>query len=147
MEWFMLLITKCRCVPESEGDVEIAVREALENAVVHGNHEDPGKHVCVRCRLELDAVSISIKDEGRGFDINKVPDPTSHENIQSSHGRGIYLMKALMDEVRFEEGGVVVRMRKRSSANGGAQPGSLSSTAVEGDFGRHGDGGLLATKK
>jgi anti-sigma regulatory factor (Ser/Thr protein kinase) len=62
-------------------------------------------------------VSISIRDEGQGFDINKVQDPTSQENIQSSYGRGVYLMKALMHEVRFEEGGILVRMRKRRSAN------------------------------
>jgi serine/threonine-protein kinase RsbW len=122
MDKFMLLITKCRCIPENESAVEIAVREALENAVVHGNHEDPGKHVCVRCRCEPHGVSISIKDEGQGFDIDNVSDPTTQENIQSTHGRGIYLMKALMDEVRFEEGGVVVRMRKRSSANEYPQP-------------------------
>ena len=122
MDKFMLLITKCSCIPKNESAVEIAVREALENAVVHGNHEDPGKHVCVRCRCEPHGVSISIKDEGQGFDIDNVPDPITQENIQSTHGRGIYLMKALMDEVRFEEGGVVVRMRKRSSANEYPQP-------------------------
>jgi serine/threonine-protein kinase RsbW len=122
MDKFMLLLTKCHCIPGNESDVEIAVREALENAVVHGNHEDPGKHVCVRCRFDLDVVSISIKDEGEGFDINKVPDPTAPENIQSSHGRGIYLMKALMDEVQFEEGGVLVHMRKRASFNEEAFP-------------------------
>jgi serine/threonine-protein kinase RsbW len=121
MDKFMLLITKCRCIPENESDVETAVREALENAVVHGNREDPRKHVCVCCRCEPHGVSISIKDEGQGFDIDNVPDPTTNENIQSSHGRGIYLMKALMDEVQFEEGGVVVRMRKRSSAKGDPQ--------------------------
>jgi serine/threonine-protein kinase RsbW len=57
---------------------------------------------------------IVVRDEGQGFDFNEVPDPTTQENIQSSHGRGIYLMKVLMDEVRFEEGGVMVRMRKRA---------------------------------
>src|SRR5579872_4257583 len=55
---------------------------------------------------------IAAKDEGRGFDANKIADPTAPENTGSVHGRGIYLMKALMDEVRFEEGGVVVHMRK-----------------------------------
>jgi serine/threonine-protein kinase RsbW len=135
MDKFMLLITRCRFVPGNESDVEIAVQEALENAIVHGNHEDPGKHVHVSCRYESGEVLIVVRDEGQGFDINQVPDPTSQENIQSSHGRGIYLMKALMDEVQFEEGGVVVCMRKRSSANGDAQPGSLSSTAVEDDLG------------
>jgi serine/threonine-protein kinase RsbW len=62
--------------------------------------------------VKADEVSIAVKDEGRGFDTNKIADPTAPVNIGSVHGRGIYLMKALMDEVRFEEGGVVVRMRK-----------------------------------
>jgi serine/threonine-protein kinase RsbW len=118
MDRFMLLITKCRFVPGHESDVEIAVREALENAVVHGNHEDAGKNVHISCRYESGEVLVVVRDEGQGFDINKVPDPTTQQNIQSNHGRGIYLMKAFMDDVRFEEGGAVVRMRKRSSANG-----------------------------
>jgi serine/threonine-protein kinase RsbW len=108
----MLLIRKCGCVPGGESDVESALREALANAVIHGNHENPRKHVRVRFRCKRDEVSIAVKDEGRGFDINKIPDPTAPENTGSVHGRGIYLMKALMDEVRFEEGGVVVQMRK-----------------------------------
>ena len=115
----MLLIRKCGCVPEGESDVEIALREALANAIVHGNHENPRKHVYVRCHCEPDEVSIAVQDEGRGFDINKLADPTGPENIGSVHGRGIYLMKALMDEVRFEEGGVVVRMRKSAGKSAG----------------------------
>ena len=108
----MLLIRKCGCVPQGESDVEIALREALANAIIHGNHENPRKHVYVCCRCQPDEVSIAVKDEGRGFDINKMADPTAPENTGFVHGRGIYLMKALMDEVRFEEGGVVVHMRK-----------------------------------
>jgi len=108
----MLLIRKCGCVPEGESDVEIALREALANAIIHGNHENPRKHVHVRCRCKLDEVSIAVKDEGRGFDIHKMADPAAPENTGSIHGRGLYLMKALMDEVRFEEGGAVVHMRK-----------------------------------
>jgi serine/threonine-protein kinase RsbW len=111
----MLLIRKCGCVPEGDSDVEVALREALANAIIHGNHENPGKHVHVRCRCKPDEVSIAVKDEGRGFDVNNIADPTAPENIGSVHGRGIYLMKALMDEVRFEEGGVVVQMRKSAS--------------------------------
>jgi serine/threonine-protein kinase RsbW len=113
----MLLIIKCRCVPGNEGDVEIALREALANAIIHGNHEDPRKHIYVSCRCELYELSISVRDEGQGFDINKLPDPTSPENIKSDHGRGIYMMKASMDEVRFEEAGTVVHMRKTASNN------------------------------
>ncbi len=108
----MLLMRKCGCVPEGESDVEIALREALANAIIHGNHENPRKHVHVRCRCKPDEVSIAVKDEEQGFDIDKMADPTAPQNIGSVQGRGNYLMKALIDEVRFEEGGVVFQMRK-----------------------------------
>jgi serine/threonine-protein kinase RsbW len=108
----MLLLRNCGCVAE---DVEIALREALANAIIHKNHEDRRKYVHVTCRCEADEVSITVKDEGKGFDVNHVPDSTAPENIGLVHGRGIHLMKALMDEVRFEEGGVVVHTRKSAS--------------------------------
>jgi len=110
----MLLLRKCGSVSEGVSDVEIALREALANAIIHGNHENPRKHVHVRCRCEPDEIAIAVKDEGRGFDVNTITDPTAPENTGSVHGRGIYLMKAFMDEVRFEEGGVVVHMRKNT---------------------------------
>ena len=111
----MLLIKKCRCAPGNEIDVEIALREAVENAVIHGNHQDPRKHVYVSCRCEAEVeVSIVVRDEGQGFDSNALPDPTAPGAIESSHGRGIYLIKALMDDVQFEDGGTIVRMRKKS---------------------------------
>src|ERR1700728_2469418 len=111
----MLLLRNYGCVSEGVSDVEIALREALANAIVHGNHEDRRTHVHVTCRCDPEDVSIAVNDEGNGFDINNVTDPTAPENIRSVHGRGIHLMKALMDEVCFEEGGVVVHMRKRAS--------------------------------
>jgi serine/threonine-protein kinase RsbW len=112
---FMFLIRKCGCVPEGETNIEIALREALANAIIHGNQENSRKHVHVTCRCKPEEVSIAVKDEGPGFDIHKLADPTAPENIRSVHGRGIYLMKALMDDIRFEEGGAVVRMRKSAS--------------------------------
>jgi serine/threonine-protein kinase RsbW len=115
----MLLVRKCGCVPEGETDVEVALREALANAIIHGNQEHPRKRVHVICHCEPEEVSIAVKDEGRGFDINKLADPTAPENIGAVHGRGIYLMKALMDDVRFEEGGAVVRMRKSAGQAAG----------------------------
>jgi serine/threonine-protein kinase RsbW len=114
----MLLFRKCGCVSEGESEVEIALREALANAIIHGNHENSGKHVHVRCRCEPTEISIAVKDEGRGFDIERIADPTAPENRGSIHGRGIYLMKAPMDEVQFEEDGVVVHMRKRTGKAG-----------------------------
>ena len=116
----MFLIKRCRCAPGNETDIEISLREALNNAVIHGNHEDPTKQVHVSCRCQAEEeVSIVVKDEGQGFDIKAVPDPTAPGSIESIHGRGIYLMKALMDEVRFEQSGTVVYMRKKS---GNTQP-------------------------
>ena len=124
----MLLFRKCGCVSESESEVEIALREALANAIIHGNHENPGRHVHVRCRCEPSEISIAVKDEGRGFDLNKIADPTAPENNGSIHGRGIYLMKALMDEVRFEDGGVAVHMRK---STGKAEANDVKKSSVE----------------
>ena len=110
----MLLLRNCGCVPEGVSDVEIALREALANAILHGNHEDRRKHVQVTCRCEPDEVSIAVKDEGTGFDTDNVPDPTVPQNIGSIHGRGIHVIRALMDEVRFDEGGAVIHMKKRN---------------------------------
>jgi serine/threonine-protein kinase RsbW len=100
-----------------ETDIEMALREALANAVIHGNGENSCKRVYVRCRCYMDGeVSITVRDEGRGFDTATVLDPTAPDNRLLTHGRGIYLMKTLMDEVSFEDGGSSVRMRKASNA-------------------------------
>ena len=110
----MVFIRKCQCVPGNEFDVEISLREVLANGVIHGNHEDPSKHVYVDLRCVPDKeVSIVVRDEGSGFSSTELPNPTGAERLQSMHGRGIYLMKSLMDEVHFERGGTVVHMRKK----------------------------------
>ena len=103
-------------------DIELALREALENAVVHGNGEDPHKRVSILCRCTPDGeVSITVQDEGQGFDTGTLPNPTTPENRLRTSGRGVYLMKALMDEVRFEKGGTVVHMCKKSNAGSAAE--------------------------
>jgi anti-sigma regulatory factor (Ser/Thr protein kinase) len=113
---FMAFIKKCQCVPGNEIEVEISLREALSNSVVHGNHEDPGKHIYVSCCCVPDEeVSIVVRDEGPGFSSTELPDPTAAEQVLAAHGRGIYLMKSFMDEVRFDRGGTAVYMRKRSA--------------------------------
>src|ERR1700691_5181660 len=118
----MRFILNFRCADGSETDIEMALHEALANAVIHGNGENSGKRVYVDCRCYMDGeVSITVRDEGRGFDSNAVPDPTFLGNLLFTHGRGIYLMKTLMDEVSFDEGGAVVRMRKNSNFDATAQ--------------------------
>jgi serine/threonine-protein kinase RsbW len=115
-------ILKFRIADGSEIDIEMALLEALANAVIHGNGENSSKPIYVTCRCYLDGeVAITVRDEGEGFDGSAVPDPTSLEKLLFTHGRGIYLMKTLMDEVSFEEGGAVVMMRKNSNASSAEQ--------------------------
>lgn len=105
-------ISKFRRLDGSEASIELALHEALTNAVVHGNHQDANKRVYLACRCSKDGeVSITVRDQGEGFDWHAIADPISQENRLATHGRGVYLMHALMDEVSFAEGGVVVRMR------------------------------------
>ena len=95
---------------KAEDEIESALSEALANAVIHGNHENSVKQVHVTCRCSMDGeVVITLRDEGAGFDKDAVPDPTAPQRRHLSHGRGLYLMKALMDEVSFEENGTVVK--------------------------------------
>ena len=118
----MRFILNFRSADGSEIDIEMALHEALVNAVIHGNSDNSAKRVYVDCRCYMDGeVSITVRDEGRGFDCSAIPNPTFRENLLFTHGRGIYLMKTLMDEVSFEEGGAVVMMRKKSNTNSAEQ--------------------------
>ena len=114
MRFIRLFMAKLGIPKESEEEIEIAVLEALANAVIHGNCENPEKRVHVMCRCSMDGeVSIVVRDEGEGFDSRAVRDPTAAQGLLLTHGRGLHLMRTLMDEVSFEENGTVVRMRKR----------------------------------
>ena len=115
VDWLMSLIAGSRWVLGEEEFVELALREALSNAVLHGNRLDARKLVHVRCCCECGkGVLIVVRDQGHGFDPNGVPDPLAFENLNSEHGRGIHLMKLAMDEVSFERHGTEVRMRRAS---------------------------------
>jgi serine/threonine-protein kinase RsbW len=122
VERLMCFITRFRNGDGSELDIEMALREALANGIVHGNRQDPTKRVTVACRCTTDGeVSITVQDEGQGFDSETVLDPTALENRVLTHGRGIYFLKTLMDEVHFDQGGAVVYMRKVSNARPGVR--------------------------
>jgi serine/threonine-protein kinase RsbW len=96
--------------------IDMAVREAVTNAVVHGNFQEEDKVVDITLKSTPDAVEINVHDQGPGFNPNDVPDPTLKENILKTSGRGIFFMRSFMDEVNWfvaPEGGTTVRMLKR----------------------------------
>jgi serine/threonine-protein kinase RsbW len=126
----MRLIEGSRCVVGNEPAVELALQEALSNAVVHGNGMDAHKLVQVRCQCELGkGVSIVVTDQGQGFDPKAVPDPLAVERLEEERGRGIHLMKLAMDEVLFERGGIEVHMWKGPARSPRTELRSISEAA------------------
>jgi serine/threonine-protein kinase RsbW len=118
VERLMRLIEGSHCISGEESAVELALREALNNAVVHGNRLDAHKLVHVRCRCHVGkGISITVSDQGQGFDPSAVPDPLSVDKLEAEHGRGIHLMKLAMDEVSFEQRGAEVHICKRLARN------------------------------
>ena len=96
--------------------VDMAVREAIANAVIHGNKLDEDKTVTVSVTSSPDSLEIKVHDQGQGFDPGTLSDPTAEENILKTSGRGIFFMRNFMDEVEWSvrpEGGTAVRMIKR----------------------------------
>ena len=95
---------------ENYGNILIALTEAVNNAITHGNSKDPEKEVKLSFWPTENALKFKIVDEGPGFDYENLPDPTSPENIEKPNGRGVFLMKNLADEVAFEDNGAVVEL-------------------------------------
>jgi serine/threonine-protein kinase RsbW len=83
----------------------VGLTEALSNAMLYGNAEDPRKRVRLEVWLEESQILVRVTDEGHGFDPNEIPDPTTPANLVKSGGRGLFLMRQLMDEVYFNERG------------------------------------------
>jgi serine/threonine-protein kinase RsbW len=107
------LLVRFNVPEEKQLEVGLAVQEALTNAVVHGCNNDPSKEI--QCRLQRDLqgrIAIIVTDPGPGFSPERLPDPKQGENVYADHGRGVYLIRQLMDEVHFENGGNEIRMWK-----------------------------------
>src|SRR5450755_3392421 len=110
----MNVVRGTKCASGNEDAIELALTEALANAVVHGAKSDPSK--IVECDVACDDVGgvlIVVRDPGPGFEPTKIADPSQGENIYSNHGRGIYLINQLMDEVRFHKNGTEIHMLKK----------------------------------
>lgn len=99
------------------GNILIAITEAVNNAITHGNQMDPSKMVRLNIGGSSEEVEFVVEDEGEGFDVESVPDPTLPENIEKLSGRGIFLMRNLADEVSFENNGSKIKLTFSISAN------------------------------
>ena len=94
-------------------DIRLCVEEAVRNAIVHGNHCDKRLSVTISYWIEDGSFNIEVEDEGKGFDHKELPDPTEEGNMLRNHGRGVYLIRRLMNEVLYNDSGNKVKMVKR----------------------------------
>ena len=90
---------------DNYGNVLIAVTEAVNNAIIHGNNNEPAKKVYIDCIISSNTLKFLIKDEGNGFDFSNLPDPTDPINIEKPNGRGVFLMTNLSDSISFNDSG------------------------------------------
>jgi serine/threonine-protein kinase RsbW len=109
-------VARLYCLSEDALDnLAIAVTEAVGNAIIHGNGRDPAKRVRISFRIEDDFLKIDVADEGKGFDPGSLSNPLLPENLMKESGRGIFILKSLMDRVDFSftPQGTVVQMALR----------------------------------
>jgi serine/threonine-protein kinase RsbW len=113
VENLMKMISQMECAHGKEYEIELALREALANAIVHGCKNDCTQKVqcCVACDLDR-GMLIVVRNPGNGFDVDSVPNPTMGDNVFSNHGRGIYMINQLMDEVKWMKNGTEIHMVK-----------------------------------
>jgi serine/threonine-protein kinase RsbW len=114
VERIMDVVREMGCAAGKEFEIELALTEAIANAVEHGCGGDPGKkaQVCVGCDPDR-GLLIVVRDPGPGFDPSQVPSPVEGQQLYATGGRGIFLINRLMDDVRYERGGTEIRLRKR----------------------------------
>jgi serine/threonine-protein kinase RsbW len=115
VEQTVTYLTNCCCEYGFSGrrlfiNFRVAISEALTNAIRYGNGEDPAKQVEVSVEVDPFRVVVQVTDQGNGFDPQAVPDPTLPENLHRPGGRGVYLIRQLMDEVEYDERGSSVRL-------------------------------------
>lgn len=106
------IISKVRINEALFGNILLTLSEAINNAIVHGNKFDPEKYVTVKYYILDNILNLDIQDEGDGFDVSKIPNPTEPENIENLYGRGVFIVISLADKVEFEYNkGQIVRIK------------------------------------
>jgi serine/threonine-protein kinase RsbW len=111
----MILSSELNIGDDVYGNILISLTEAANNAMIHGNKCDPKKEVTIDYELDSRGKNLTfiIKDQGKGFDYNSLPDPTEPENLEKTHGRGVFLMMQLADMVVFSDKGATIEMQFR----------------------------------
>ena len=110
-EWINKLCDLYQISVEQYGNVLIAITEAVNNAIIHGNKNIANKKTDIEYNIDGQTITFTVFDEGTGFDFNDLPDPTSPENLEKPQGRGIFLMNHLADEVNFIDNGNIVQLK------------------------------------
>ena len=115
-EWAERIAEEMGFAPDERDDIAISVTEAVNNAIVHGNGQDPTKRVFIEFVKERNELRVSVCDEGGGFNPECIDDPTKPENLMKPFGRGVLIIRSLMDEVDFQclgEGMKVTLVKRR----------------------------------
>jgi serine/threonine-protein kinase RsbW len=99
------------------GNILVAITEAVNNAIYHGNEANPNKSIDIFFKSFPDRITFTVQDEGKGFNYDNLPDPTNPENIEKPNGRGVFLMRNLADRVSFEDNGSKVILDFKVSSN------------------------------
>jgi serine/threonine-protein kinase RsbW len=113
LEYLLDRVDKLGLIQIEQSNLFVALDEAFVNAVKHGNRNDPGKLLRVTAELSAREAIFTIEDEGDGFDVREIPDPTDPANLFKSSGRGVLLIYNIMDEVEYSRGGAKLKMVKR----------------------------------
>jgi len=101
-EYIMSILKKVNLSKEKFNNLSLAAAEAASNSIVHGNNCNIEKKVIITIKIDDKEVKVKFKDEGTGFDLVKIPDPTKPENLFKDSGRGIYIMKSFLDDLKFD---------------------------------------------
>ena len=108
--------------PDYRINIPLACDEAITNAIIHGNRSDPEKKVSIQIYISASRIKVRIKDQGEGFDAAAVADPTEGANLLRPSGRGVYLMRSIMDVVEYKENGRVLELEKANTSTNGRPP-------------------------
>ncbi|MBU1098604.1 MAG: ATP-binding protein [Ignavibacteriae bacterium HGW-Ignavibacteriae-2] len=100
-EYILDIAEQANLNPEKYNNLALSVAEAASNCIKHGNNNDSSKNLEINVKFSDKVIEVTFKDQGKGFDLGNVADPTAPENILKDHGRGIHIMRSFLDDIRY----------------------------------------------